>query len=68
MKEKLENSEVNDKVGFITAENLTVETIKNGKIQTLVIIGNYFQNIERFEENIQTKIFLKHVTPTIITL
>ena len=68
MKEKLENSEVNDKVGFITAENLTVETIKNGEIESLVIIGNYFQNIERFEENIQTKIFLKHVTPTIITL
>ena len=66
MKETLQNSEVNDKV--IKAQNINVEMIKSGKITALENIGKYFQNIERFEKNLQTKIFIKNVDPSVIIL
>ena len=66
MTETLQNSEVNDKV--ITAQNINVEMIKSGKITALENIGKYFQNIERFEKNLQTKIFIKNVDPSVIIL
>ena len=66
MTETLQNSEVNDKV--ITAQNINVEMIKSGKITELENIGKYFQNIERFEKDLQTKIFIKNVDPSVIIL
>ena len=53
------NKIISDRVATLKTK-LNVGIIKNGKLNALLHINDYFNKIEKFDENIQTKIFIEH--------
>ena len=63
----VDNKTINEAVTSLGI-NMNATTLRNGEIKTLVLIGEYFSQIEKYEEGIQEQIFLRHVDKSVINL
>ena len=63
----VDNKTINEAVTSLGI-NMNATKLRNGEIKTLVLIGEYFSQIEKYEESIQEQIFLKHVDKSVINL
>ena len=63
-----ENKIISDRVASLKM-NINADIVRNGKLQTLIVIGDYLNEIEKnVEKNIQSRVFQRHVDKSVINL